>query len=126
LHARPRDAPTILIVEDDPLVRALAIDCLEAGSYVVREATSGEDAVAYLARRDSIDVVFTDIRLGGRLTGWDVAEVFRAWNPILPIIYTSGFMTMPPRTVPGSLFITKPYQPDEVLAACARLLALRG
>jgi CheY-like chemotaxis protein len=113
---------TILIVEDDAQVRELVIAYLEEAGYGILHAASGEEALAFLARQEAIDVVFTDIRLGGRITGWDVGEAFRARNPALPIIFTTGYMTMPPRTVPGSLFITKPYRPDEIVKACGRLL----
>lgn len=51
-----------------------------------------------------IDVVFTDIQLAGILTGWDVAEQFRAANPDLPIIYASGNAVDRSRRVQCSLF----------------------
>jgi CheY-like chemotaxis protein len=66
----------------------------------------------------AIDVVFTDIQLGGHLSGWDLAEVMRAERPDIPVIYTSGTSVGRSRMVPRSRFIAKPYQTEDVLDAC--------
>jgi DNA-binding NtrC family response regulator len=87
----------------------------------VLEAETGEQALALLAENRPIDIVFTDIVLGGRLNGWDVAEAFRVRYSELPIIYTSGYMTMPPRIVDGGIFFPKPYSPDQIIRACGRV-----
>jgi hypothetical protein len=42
------------------------------------------------------------------------------------VIYTTGQTINPPRNVDGSLFITKPYDPDQIRVACERLVAIRG
>ena len=55
---------TILVVEDEPLVRMAIVDFLEAAGCLAVAAPSGEAAVAVLQQRDGIDVVVTDIRLG--------------------------------------------------------------
>jgi CheY-like chemotaxis protein len=70
----------------------------------------------------SIDIVFTDINLTGRISGWDVAECCRADRPNIPILYTSGKIIEPGRRVSGSVFLSKPYQRADVLIACERLL----
>ena len=111
-------------MEDEDEVRAIAVEHLEDSGYAVLEADSGEAALAFLERQHAIDLVFTDIRLSGRATGWDVGEAFRAQHPVLPIIYTSGFLTLPPRMVRAALFITKPYRPHEISRACKQLLPL--
>jgi CheY-like chemotaxis protein len=54
---------------------------LESEGCAVLEAANGEEAVAYLENGHMIDVVFTDIRLGLGLNGWDVGEAFRAERP---------------------------------------------
>ena len=54
----------------------------------------------------SIDVLFTDIQLGGRLNGWDVAEAPRAQNPELALIYSSGKSADTARQVSRGLFIS--------------------
>jgi CheY-like chemotaxis protein len=112
---------TILIVEDEWIVRLAIAALLQEAGYTVLEAETGEQALALLAENRPIDIVFTDIVLGGRLNGWDVAEAFRVRYSELPIIYTSGYMTMPPRIVDGGIFFPKPYSPDQIIRACGRV-----
>jgi DNA-binding response OmpR family regulator len=112
---------TILVVEDEWLLRHSIVDFLKRAGCEVLEAGSGEDAVVLLEQNVGIDAVITDLRLGGTVNGWDVAEVARAFDPARPIVYTSGDLIDPERPVPGSLFIQKPYDLEEVLAGCKNL-----
>jgi CheY-like chemotaxis protein len=121
LAAVHRDALTIFIVEDEPLLRACSVEFFQDEGFRVLEADSGEAAVQWIERNTKIDIVFTDITLRGQLNGWDVAEAFRAKNSGLAIIYASGYLTLPPRIVDGGLFFTKPYDYEKVLQACYKL-----
>jgi CheY-like chemotaxis protein len=112
----------VLIVEDEWLVRETIASFLRATGWEVVEAADGEAAVAVLRTNEAIDVVFTDIGLGRQLSGWDVGEAWRAADPEMPVIYTSGAVLLPERRVPGSVFFEKPYDPARVLQACASLL----
>jgi CheY-like chemotaxis protein len=105
----------ILVVEDDQLIRETVADILTSEGFDVLEAESAEEALQFCG--DSVDLVFTDIRLVGPLTGWDVAERCRAENPDIPVIYATGFSDVRPRPVPGSLLFHKPYSPEQILAA---------
>jgi CheY-like chemotaxis protein len=120
--ANLQTAPVILVVEDEEPIRQLAVEHLAQSGYGVAEAASGEAALTFLEKQQAIDALFTDIRLGGRLTGWDVGEAFRARYSNLPVISTSGYLVTPPRVVPGGVFITKPYRLHELAAACTKLL----
>jgi CheY-like chemotaxis protein len=117
----PRAQTIVLIVEDEALVRYAVAQELRAAGYEVLESSTAEDAIARLAAGLRIDVVFTDIQLAGRLTGWDVAEQFRAADPDVPIIYASGNAADRSRSVSSSIFLNKPYRPDDVVEACCRL-----
>lgn len=108
----------ILVVEDEFLIRDLIVRFLRDAGCLVFEAQSGEQAVEMLHADRPIDVLFTDIRLGGALTGWDVGEACRATWKDIPIIYTSGQVNEPSRNVPGSVFLRKPYRAEQVLEAC--------
>jgi CheY-like chemotaxis protein len=111
----------VLVCEDEPLVRTVIVDYLNDNGCSVIEAGSGEDAVALIDGPDQkLDVLFTDIRLGGALNGWDVAEIFRDRFPNLRVLYASGHMIDPRRDVEGSKFFAKPYLLDDVLEACRR------
>jgi CheY-like chemotaxis protein len=72
-----------------------------------------------LQHQRQIDVVITDIQLGDDLTGWDVAEKFRAERPNIPIVYTSGTSGDRRRSVPGSVFFRKPYRSWDILKVCS-------
>src|SRR4051812_8336468 len=109
---------TVLVVEDEPLTRMTIVEFLRSSGCDVIEAASGEKAVEVLQRRNGIDVVFTDIQLGGMLDGWDVGETSRVTHPMIPVVYTSGAALVGDRSVAGSRFFNKPYEPATILAAC--------
>lgn len=111
----------VLVVEDEFLVRYNIAGCLQEAGYVVVEAGSGEEAIALCNSGRPIDMVVTDINLGGCASGWDVAECFRAARPDVPVVYTSGKSIDTERCVPRSVFLTKPCQSGEILDVCQRL-----
>ena len=120
-EGRDPSTPIVLIVEDELLVRAEIVDGLEDGGWRVFQASSGEAAVAFLRAGERIDVVITDIQLDGVLTGWDVADAFRAVHAAMPVIYTSGNPIVPARRVSGSVFFDKPCRVAKLLDACRKL-----
>ena len=80
----------VLVVEDELIVRSLVAQELRSAGWDVLETSTAEGAIEHLRLRHRVDVVFTDIQLAGPLSGWDVAEQFRADRVNLPVIYTSG------------------------------------
>ncbi|KAA2234745.1 response regulator [Salinarimonas soli] len=108
----------ILVVEDEPLVRLTIVDALLDAGFTVIEATTAEEALKHC---DHVDALFTDIRLPGDLTGWDIAERCREAHPNIPVIYATGFSHVPHRNVPGSVFFPKPYRADHVIQAIREL-----
>jgi CheY-like chemotaxis protein len=117
----PVHALVVLVVEDELLLRCSVTECLREAGYSVVETASGEEAIAFCKSNMSIDIVFTDISLIGSASGWDVGECYRADRPNVSLIYTSGKSIDLERCVPGSAFIAKPYQYDNVVEACQRL-----
>ena len=113
---------TILIVEDEFFLREMVAAYLRDCGWNVLEAASGEDALLHLDETPDIDVVFTDLRLGGALNGWDVGEAVRQKQPELPVIYTTGRAVEPQRRVDGSLLFDKPYAPEQIRSACENLM----
>ncbi len=110
----------VLVVEDEALVRLLAADALRDAGFEVLEAADGERALD-LCSSTAFDVLFTDIRLPGRISGWDIAERCRDKHPGLPVIYATAISTVPPRPVPDSLWFQKPYTADQVVTAVREL-----
>jgi CheY-like chemotaxis protein len=118
-------AVRILLVEDDPLVRELVVEALRDEGYQVIHAATGEEALTWCKRRVA-DVLVTDIKLRGRVDGWQIAERCREHDPELPVIYATAFSPVAARPVPGSLSLRKPYRPEEVLKAVKELAGRRG
>jgi CheY-like chemotaxis protein len=114
-------ALAVLIVEDDFFVRYDIAGCLREAGYAVIESESGEEALALCKSGMSIDMIVTDINLGGSASGWDVAKRFRSEKPDMPVVYISGGQFDPERSVPDSVFVAKPYQHIDILSACLRL-----
>ena len=113
-------APTVLVVEDEWLVRDTIARELEDAGYAVIEAESGEAALA-LFKAGDIDLLFTDIRLPGTVDGWRLAETVRSMRPELPVIYATGYSIAERRQVPESVFLNKPYRPSAVIQAAQKL-----
>lgn len=117
--------PTVLIVEDEPLVLEVAAWEFEDAGFRVLSAEEGETALQLLAGSEKIDLLFTDIRLPGAIDGWAIAARARDLHPSLPIIYATGFSSEAVQPVPNSRFIRKPYLPTAIIAT-ARALGVGG
>ena len=111
----------VLVVEDEWIIRATIASCLRDAGCRVLEAPDGETAIALVEDGARIDVLVTDIRLGGRLDGWDVGEALRALLPAVAVVYASAAYREPRRPVVGGLELDKPCSPVEVLNACRSL-----
>jgi CheY-like chemotaxis protein len=81
-------ALVVLVVEDDVLMRYGIANALREAGHAVVECGSGEQAVALCRSKAPIDVLFTDINLGGSVSGWEVAERFRIGRPDGLVLYT--------------------------------------
>ncbi|HZT72068.1 MAG TPA: PAS domain S-box protein [Terriglobales bacterium] len=89
--APPQAVATVLLVEDDPAVRQIARELLEAGGHRVLEADGAAHALQWVENaRDPIDVLLTDAFIPG-LPGPDLARRVRARHPKLKVLFTSGF-----------------------------------
>lgn len=111
----------ILLVEDEPDVRTLVREILEARSYRVLEAVDGRDAERQVAtHRGPLAMVLTDVVMP-RKSGADLARSLRETHPGLPILYMSGYTRRDiyrRGLIPeGAPYIQKPFPPAELLAA---------
>jgi CheY-like chemotaxis protein len=121
LNTGPNAPAVVLVVEDDWLLRqAMASEMRNEGWHVL-EASTGEAALS-LPQAGQIDLVVTDIRLAGKMTGWDVAQGFRARFSDLPVVYVSGNSVDAARMVSHSTFLGKPCAPADLMRACRRAL----
>jgi DNA-binding response OmpR family regulator len=120
-----QDAPIILVIEDDRDLQMMVEDALRDGGYEPAIAGSGEEALTLLkAFRTKYSALVTDIRLLGRLDGWRVARGAREIDPSFPVLYITGGGgdEWPTRGVPDSVLLNKPFSPDELVAAVAKLV----
>jgi DNA-binding response OmpR family regulator len=120
-----QDAPIILVIEDDRDLQMMVEDALRDGGYEPAIAGSGEEALTLLkAFRTKYSALVTDIRLLGRLDGWRVARGAREIDPSFPVLYITGGGgdEWPTRGVPDSVLLNKPFSPDELVSAVAKLL----
>ena len=83
--------PTILIVEDEVLIRMTLSDYLQECGFKVFEAGTAAEAIEMLqANQSAIDLVFSDAHLPGEMTGFALAQWVRTNRPGLPVVLTSG------------------------------------
>jgi signal transduction histidine kinase len=81
---------TVLVVEDEPLVRMLIVDVLEELNYTALEAASGDKALPMLQSGQRIDLLVTDVGLPG-MNGRQLAELARGLRPELKILFVTGY-----------------------------------
>jgi len=114
---------SVLVVEDEVLISNLVADVLSASGFLVYEVTTADEALEYIDSGAAIDVLFTDINLPGGMNGAELATRARQMRPEMPIVYASGRYKLSEIAplVPRSLFMAKPYDPNDVCALLTRL-----
>jgi CheY-like chemotaxis protein len=117
---------SILVVEDDPDVRELAVEILEMDGYTVLSAANGAEALGLLRRERDIGLLFTDIVMPGGMNGAQLAEAALREQPALKILFVSGYADrsiLDPLVLGhGTSFMQKPYRPRDIAARVRALL----
>lgn len=114
-NRNPMSRSTVLIVEDDPLLRMLAADVVSDAGLVSLEASGADEAQEILRQRSDIGVLFTDIDMPGSMDGIGLAHWAKSEQESIKIIITSGHSTVD--GAEGSdtwIFVPKPYDIDRV------------
>jgi PAS domain S-box-containing protein len=117
----------VLMVEDDPRVRAIARRVLVKAGYSVIEAQHPAEAFALVAQRgERLDLVITDLVMPG-MSGTALVEQLRRSRPYLQAVYISGFTSEDMSAITAdaarSRFLAKPFSPEDLLEAVEALLA---
>jgi two-component system, response regulator PdtaR len=117
--------PTVLVVDDEVLIRMMLCESLRQAGCEVIEAASADEALVVLATMPSPDVLVTDVRMPGALDGLELASRIRKSRPGLKVVITSGHA--PARTAAGvaDAFLSKPF-PLEKLVDRVQALAAHG
>jgi signal transduction histidine kinase len=87
----PGQGETILVVDDEPTIRALLVDVMTAQGYRVLEAADAASALALFSSADPPDLLVTDVGLPGPLNGPQLADALRGLRPELPVLFITGY-----------------------------------
>jgi signal transduction histidine kinase/CheY-like chemotaxis protein len=125
--APARGSETLLLVEDDDEVRALARETLESGGYVVLPAASGAEALRLVGDgAPPIDLLVTDVVLPQLLSGRALAERLTADRAVRRVLYMSGYtddaILRHGVLEDGAAFLQKPFTPDALLRKVREVL----
>jgi CheY-like chemotaxis protein len=116
-------APTVLVAEDEPLVRMIAVEVLRDAGYIVQEACDGVEALEVLDGA-AIDLLITDIQMP-RLNGYQLAEAAMARWPNLKILLVTGYAREnAPASIAGAGLrsVQKPFDLDRLPILVGELL----
>lgn len=112
----------VLVVEDEPLLRLMAVDLVEEAGFTAIEAANADEAVAILEQRQDIRIVFTDVDMPGSMDGLKLALAVRDRWPPIEIIVTSGHVRLTEVNLPvRTVFFPKPYDSRLVVDTMQRM-----
>jgi len=108
-HAK--EGENVLIVDDEPAVRALMAEVLTELGYFILEASDGASALALLHTHARVDLLITDVGLPGGMNGRQVADAARVDRPDLPILFVTGYSegALGEKLPEGMHIMTKPF-----------------
>jgi len=119
------DLPTVLVVEDEMMVRMPIAEYLRDCGYTVLEAGNASEAIDTVRAEGPVNVVFSDVRMPGNMDGFGLAEWFQAHYPAVPVLLTSGYnggRNLPGGAAARARFIEKPYSQTQVARQIASLI----
>ena len=109
--------PTVLIVEDEMMLRMRAVDIVEDAGFTPIEAVNADDALAILESRSDIELLFTDIQMPGSIDGLKLAHAVHERWPSIKIILVSGQLKLTDEDKPAdSRFFGKPLDVKQMIA----------
>ncbi|MEO6388590.1 MAG: response regulator [Croceibacterium sp.] len=100
---------TVLLVEDEVLVRELASEDLADAGFAVTAANDADEAMEHLNRGAQFDLLFTDIRMPGAFDGWQLAANAKAMIPGIKVIYATGLDGAADNLASDERYVRKPY-----------------
>ena len=114
-------AQTILVVEDEFLIRFMLADSLREIGYHVLEAADGDEGFDILVSGQAVDLVVTDVRMPGVVDGMELTRRSKSLAPGRPVIVCSAHL-LRPESYPADEFLAKPYTIAALAEAIARLI----
>ena len=116
---KDKPPPTVLIVDDEPLIRQISRRTLEAHGYLVTEAANGLEAIELLSHGTPLDLLIADLDMP-ELTGDEMVRRIRAARPDLKVLYVTGHIDLLMDARPlwdGEAFLEKPCTIEGLLQA---------
>jgi CheY-like chemotaxis protein len=121
--------PAVLVVEDEVLIRLVIADYLRECGFKVYEAATALEAIEILeSDKAAIDLVFSDVRLPGEMSGFTLAQWVRTNRPGVPIVLTSGDARKSEAAkelCENEPFFAKPYDVQRVVSHIRTLIDAR-
>ncbi len=121
-------AQTVLVVDDDVLIRLSISGYLRDNGFIVLEADGPGEAIAIFEAHVGIDIVFSDVQMPGEMDGFGLARWVRAHRPGARVILASGVVKTPEaaaRCCDHDAYLEKPYHEQQVADHIKTLLASR-
>jgi DNA-binding NtrC family response regulator len=115
-------APTVLVVEDEVLIRMALAALLRDEGFTVIEACNADEALVALSAT-SIDLLLTDVRMDGSMDGLDLAAKVRSTMPDLKIVVVSGHLAPDETHGVADAFVPKPYLAEKVVEQVKTILS---
>jgi CheY-like chemotaxis protein len=122
-QAGPTKPPTVLVVENEAIVRLELVDQFEGLGLIVLAAQDADEAILLLDSHPEIELLMTDIKMPGSMDGIRLAHHVRDRWPPVKIIVLSGMLNTQLSQLPGeSIFLSKPYDPGALAEALSNML----
>jgi PAS domain S-box-containing protein len=121
---------TILVVEDDRLVKDYVLTQLHSLGYITLDAANASEALALVEQGHKFDLLFTDVIMPGPVNGRQLANHLQENRPDLKVLFTSGYtenaIIHHGRLDSGVLLLAKPYRKSDMARMIRRALDARG
>lgn len=123
----PDPVHTILVVEDEVLIRLVLAEHLRGCGYRVIEAANGEEAIQVLESDQDVAILFTDVHLPGAIDGFALSRWAKRLRPGIKVIITSGTERAAQQATDlcdDEPYLVKPYDPAALVREIRRLVGL--
>src|SRR5665213_1595254 len=123
---RPLLQSTVLVVEDDEVLRMCAAEVVADAGFTPVEAANADEAFSILEGRSDIALLFTDIQMPGSMDGLDLARTVHDRWPAIKIILVSGRVELSERERPvNSRFFQKPFTMKQMIKGLQEMISSR-
>ena len=123
---QPLSLSTVLVVEDDEILRTCTANVVADAGFTPVEAANADEAFAILENRSVIALLFTDIQMPGSMDGLDLARTVHERWPAIKIILVSGRAELSERKRPvNSRFFQKPFAMKQMIEGLQEMISSR-